>query len=1529
MLKRRPTSTQRWRRRGAPSVVLLLAVILVVVGGLVGIQPRTVTNLGSSGSHPAIQLTSSSPGTIAPYQSGELWGGGSPSETCTTCTVQGLLGSAGGQSIQANAPVDPATGDYSTSDELFSLPAIGGDMGVTLNYDEQRGDTFTSTPGFFGYGWSSTFAPTLVNSSGTVTVNEGTGSQVTFSPPGAFDGCPSSDYQDVQKYTVPSSNDLFCAPRRVDAQMGEFSAYGSYELAMQGGKESHDFNAYGLQVGLGNVSNAQLITYSYDVAPGTNGCPTSAYTCTIEQDQAGRKVIGEQSSTGTYLTMLDPAGRAYNLAYGGNGGDLTTVTKVNYGNAAYHYAYTNGAPYVNAITAVTDPVGNTTNIAYTAGMVTTITAPDGSQTGYSYANGSCATLAGCTETTGGSPLAQQATIKYPDHEDDIDTYEGGQIGFAQFGPDTTVKGSADDYYTYSVALENNADQDSLLVETVTHGGDNDQAIFEMDSEGNVLAYADPNGHTTFSMYNDTGGHNLDELCWTAAPGVTVPSNASCTNPPPGSTSYTYDADGNQLSETDPLGNTTHSGYYTNDLLCWTAQPTVGNGSPCTNTGSTPNGAPTGATTYAYDGQGDVTAQTVATGTAAAQVTSTSYDSLDRPSYKIPPNGQGQGSFGSNPYETSYSFTGNDQLYLTLSPTSAGSLGSNAAITTNVYDLDGQLTDVIDPAGATSTAYDGDGRVCWTYRGPTGSAVTNPSCGSTPPTASTISSYYPGYPKPSLVKNPDGNTTTYYFADYRFPDKPTETVDPMNIAVEWDAYSPYGDTCVDGPVQTTVASCSVVSGDTTDAYNMEGQLNQETDPLGNVTTYTYADAAFPMDATQVANPLGKDTNNNYDADGHLTWSEDPEGNYSATAYDTDGRPCFAFTTTTQQTANSVTSALCSSPPSGTGDSLYEYNAANQLYAEGDNWGTSSEVTTVDAYYAGGQLNSTSDDNGRTVSYQYNDAGAVSCIAYPVLSSPNCSNAPSTTNSVVDRTYDGDNRLASTVDWLGNTVKYSNYDTYSNLGTITYPSATGESVSYGYDAAEHLTSATYAGSMDSWTPNADGLVGTSSSTLPSMVSSTDTYNSYDQLTQASNVGNTNPDAYGVQPNGEITADTVSGSLGISETYNDGSELLTRHNSVGNTTTAYGYTADGQRCWQGSTSASGACTSPPSGATSYGWNGFGQLCWSGATTNTSASCASAPTGTTTYTYDGQGRRMTEAIPGQTTLAFTWDSLTSADPQLIDDGVSAYIFGPTVFGENPPVEEINLSSKKVTFVASTPSGTQTFFDHAGSSNNLDAEVGYNAYGTASYLSGNNTSSLFNTPNFLYDGGYHDTSGLMFFINRYYDPTTDQFLSVDPDVATTGQPYAFTGDDPLNATDPLGLTASPRPTPKALCASSRQRSKCVAVATKRDRCGRLGCPTAKAAHSAWREAVGLVVVVGTGGLALGAVGSAESGSVLAEAAPTVAKTVALGATAHYYEGYLNGVAANPNTPTPTRDLASSESRLLEVGDPAFAAKEWSEFLGG
>jgi hypothetical protein len=41
--------------------------------------------------------------------------------------------------------------------------------------------------------------------------------------------------------------------------------------------------------------------------------------------------------------------------------------------------------------------------------------------------------------------------------------------------------------------------------------------------------------------------------------------------------------------------------------------------------------------------------------------------------------------------------------------------------------------------------------------------------------------------------------------------------------------------------------------------------------------------------------------------------------------------------------------------------------------------------------------------------------------------------------------------------------------------------------------------------------------------------------------------------------------------------------------------------------------------------------------------------------------------------------------------------------------------------------------------------------------------------------------------VGRYYDPATGQFISVDPDLASTGQPYSFAGGDPVNGSDPNG----------------------------------------------------------------------------------------------------------------------------------------------
>jgi hypothetical protein len=42
--------------------------------------------------------------------------------------------------------------------------------------------------------------------------------------------------------------------------------------------------------------------------------------------------------------------------------------------------------------------------------------------------------------------------------------------------------------------------------------------------------------------------------------------------------------------------------------------------------------------------------------------------------------------------------------------------------------------------------------------------------------------------------------------------------------------------------------------------------------------------------------------------------------------------------------------------------------------------------------------------------------------------------------------------------------------------------------------------------------------------------------------------------------------------------------------------------------------------------------------------------------------------------------------------------------------------------------------------------------------------------------------------INRYYDPATGQFVSVDPMANETNQPYLYAEDDPVNGVDPSGM---------------------------------------------------------------------------------------------------------------------------------------------
>jgi RHS repeat-associated protein len=111
--------------------------------------------------------------------------------------------------------------------------------------------------------------------------------------------------------------------------------------------------------------------------------------------------------------------------------------------------------------------------------------------------------------------------------------------------------------------------------------------------------------------------------------------------------------------------------------------------------------------------------------------------------------------------------------------------------------------------------------------------------------------------------------------------------------------------------------------------------------------------------------------------------------------------------------------------------------------------------------------------------------------------------------------------------------------------------------------------------------------------------------------------------------------------------------------------------------------------------------------------------------------------------------------------------------------VEQINNSTGAVTYL---------HHDQAGSTRLLTGEKGevtgaytYTPYGTPT-CEGTATTPL------GYDAQYTSSdTGLIYLRARTYEPSTAQFLSRDPLVTITGEPYSYAEDDPVNRYDPSG----------------------------------------------------------------------------------------------------------------------------------------------
>ena len=81
-------------------------------------------------------------------------------------------------------------------------------------------------------------------------------------------------------------------------------------------------------------------------------------------------------------------------------------------------------------------------------------------------------------------------------------------------------------------------------------------------------------------------------------------------------------------------------------------------------------------------------------------------------------------------------------------------------------------------------------------------------------------------------------------------------------------------------------------------------------------------------------------------------------------------------------------------------------------------------------------------------------------------------------------------------------------------------------------------------------------------------------------------------------------------------------------------------------------------------------------------------------------------------------------------------------------------------------------------------ASYRYDPFGARTAVTGSPDATPFG-----YAGQYTDQeTGFQYLRARYYDPATAQFLTRDPLVGMTGQPYAYAGNNPLTFADPSGM---------------------------------------------------------------------------------------------------------------------------------------------
>lgn len=635
---------------------------------------------------------------------------------------------------------------------------------------------------------------------------------------------------------------------------------------------------------------------------------------------------------------------------------------------------------------------------------------------------------------------------------------GGYVGFASDGKLLEIVDKNGN--TLSLAY-----QGTTLVELTGPTGERIQV--STNGGGKITQLADAAGKTTTFSYDPAG--NL----------------AAITDPAGQNQQFTYDADHNLTAKTNPAGQTTSYNYDANDRVTSSVDAAglvraVAFSGPVTKF-IDPVGAATeytvdagqhivsqkdslgNITTSTWDGQGNKTSSTDATGTMRmtydasgnllsrtdqlGKTTSYAYDaqgnilSLTSPAgdttrFTYDASGNRLTSTDAMGSTTSYAYDNRGQiiaitdaqgrstsLYYDSACNLARIVEPNGATTNLIYDTSGNLVTLTDGAGSTRTfAYD----------------LLNRLVSEKDPLGHIISHTYDALGNRIATVDANGNTSG---AVYDHRNRAIRIIDALG-QITGISYSEAGCAACGDRGDSKPSAVTDAAGHTTwFTYDSLGRVIRETDQLGNQTNLQHDGAGNLVSRTDA---LGRTMTFHYDALGRLLQKSGSDGSVATFQYDARGRLSYA---------------------------------GNQHIAYG---------LTYDPL---GRLTGITDSNNRVLSYQYDALGNRTRMTMP-------------DGGTVSYAYDSANRLSRLASFLGEFT--FRYDALGRRTKLAYPN--GVATSYGYDPAGRLTAILAqgrGGSVNSFTYTHDP-VGNRLSKSEQQKESATRYNyAYDadyQLTQA---------------------------------------------------------------------------------------------------------------------------------------------------------------------------------------------------------------------------------------------------------------------------------------------------------------------------------------------------------------------------------------------------------------------------------------------